>query len=52
MIGCNYGDIHLHEDLPAFADMIMEGRYNLQKLISRRFKLEEINEAYQATKEA
>jgi S-(hydroxymethyl)glutathione dehydrogenase/alcohol dehydrogenase len=51
MIGCNYGDIHLHEDLPAFADMIMEGRYNLKKLISRRFKLDEINEAYQATKE-
>ena len=51
MIGCNYGDIHLHQDLPVFADMIMDGKYNLSKLISRRFRLEEINEAYQATKE-
>jgi Zn-dependent alcohol dehydrogenase len=50
-IGCNYGDIHLHTDIPAFADMIMDGRYNLTKLITRRFKLDEINEAYQATKE-
>ncbi len=50
IIGCNYGDIHLHQDLPAFADMIMDGRYNVSKLITRRFKLEEVNEAYQATK--
>jgi S-(hydroxymethyl)glutathione dehydrogenase/alcohol dehydrogenase len=49
MIGCNYGDIHLHQDLPVFADMVMDGKYNLSKLITRRFKLEEINEAYEAT---
>jgi S-(hydroxymethyl)glutathione dehydrogenase / alcohol dehydrogenase len=50
MIGCNYGDIHLHQDLPVFADMVMDGKYNLSKLIGRRFKLDEINEAYEATK--
>ena len=30
------------------ADMVVEGRYNLSKLISRKFKLEQINEAYDA----
>lgn len=49
MIGCNYGDIHLHRDLPIFANMIMDGKYNVAKLISRRFKLDQINEAYEAT---
>lgn len=51
MIGCNYGDIHLHQDLPVFADMVMDGKYNLSRLIGRRFRLDEINEAYRATRE-
>jgi S-(hydroxymethyl)glutathione dehydrogenase / alcohol dehydrogenase len=50
MIGCLYGDVHLHQEVPAMADMIMDGRYiDLHKLISRKFRLEEINEAYLAT---
>ena len=49
MVGCLYGDVHVHQELPAMADMVVEGKYNLSKLISRRFKLDEINEAYEAT---
>ena len=49
MIGCNYGDVRVHEDLPILADMVMDGKYNLSKLITKKFKLEEINEAAQAT---
>ncbi len=48
MIGCLYGDVHVHQELPWMADMVVEGKYNLSKLISRKFKLEEINEAYDA----
>jgi len=48
MIGCLYGDVHVHQELPWMADMVMEGKYNLRRLISRVFKLEQINEAYDA----
>ncbi len=48
MIGCLYGDVHVHQELPWMADMVVEGKYNLSKHISRKFKLEEINEAYDA----
>ena len=49
MIGCLYGDVNVHQDIPVMADMVMDGKYNLSKLISRKFKLEQINEAYAAT---
>lgn len=49
-LGCNYGDVRVHSELPALADMVMDGKYNLSKLISRKFRLEDINEACEATK--
>jgi Zn-dependent alcohol dehydrogenase len=48
MIGCLYGDVHVHQDIPVMADMVMDGKYNLSKLITKRFKLEQINEVYEA----
>jgi|WetSurMetagenome_2_1015567.scaffolds.fasta_scaffold108942_2 S-(hydroxymethyl)glutathione dehydrogenase / alcohol dehydrogenase len=50
MIGCLYGDVHLHKEVPAMADLLMDDKYiDLKKLISRVFTLDQINEAYQAT---
>jgi len=49
MIGCNYGDVRVHQDLPILADMVMDGKYNLSNLITKKFKLEDINEAYEGT---
>ncbi len=49
IIGCLYGDVHPSQDLPAIADMVANGSYiSLEKLISRKFKLEEINDAVDA----
>jgi Zn-dependent alcohol dehydrogenase len=46
--GTVYGNIRTHEDIPVFADMVMRGDYKLDKLISKRFKLEEINDVVEA----
>jgi S-(hydroxymethyl)glutathione dehydrogenase/alcohol dehydrogenase len=49
IIGTLYGNVRTHQDLPKFADMIMRGEYiDLNKLISRKFKLEEINDVNEA----
>lgn len=49
IIGCLFGDIHVRQDLPKFVDMIMSGRYiGLDKLMTRKFKLEDIEEVYEA----
>jgi S-(hydroxymethyl)glutathione dehydrogenase/alcohol dehydrogenase len=41
--GTLYGNIRTHEDIPAFADMAMEGNFKLDRLITKKFKVEEIN---------
>ena len=49
IIGTLYGGVHVHKDIPAIADLIMDGRYiNLDRLISKKFKLEEINDVHEA----
>ena len=46
--GVNYGHIHPRQDIPAFADMAVRGDLKLDKLISRMFKVEEINDVIEA----
>jgi Zn-dependent alcohol dehydrogenase len=46
--GVLYGNIRTHEDIPGFADMAMRGDLMLDKLISKKFKVEEINEVVEA----
>ena len=48
MVGTLYGNIRTHVDIPTFADMAMNGDFNLDKLISKKFKVEEINEVTEA----
>lgn len=45
---CTYGSVNFRKDMPMFLDLYMAGRLNLDDLITRHFKLEEINEAYSA----
>jgi S-(hydroxymethyl)glutathione dehydrogenase/alcohol dehydrogenase len=52
IIGTLYGGVHVHKDIPAFADLIMNGRYiDLDKLISKKFTLVELNDVHQAMTE-
>jgi S-(hydroxymethyl)glutathione dehydrogenase/alcohol dehydrogenase len=46
--GTTYGNTSAREDIPVFVDMVMRGEYKLDKLISRRFKLDEINDVAEA----
>jgi S-(hydroxymethyl)glutathione dehydrogenase/alcohol dehydrogenase len=48
VIGTLYGNIRPHEDIPTFADMAMKGEFQLDKLISKKFKIEEINKVAEA----
>ena len=50
MIGTIYGNIRTHEDIPTFADMAMRGELMLDKLIGRKFRVEEINQVVEAMK--
>ena len=48
VVGTLYGNIRTHEDIPILADMAMNGDFELDKLISKKFKVEEINEVTEA----
>jgi len=38
-------------DMPRYVDFYLQGRLKLDELVSRRLKLEEVNEAFQYMKE-
>jgi Zn-dependent alcohol dehydrogenase len=46
--GTLYGNIRPQEDIPFLADMAMKGDFDLGKLISKKFKVEEINNVVEA----
>jgi len=49
ILGNLYGNLHIHQVLPALIDMIKDRRYiDLSKLITKKFKLEQINDAFEA----
>jgi S-(hydroxymethyl)glutathione dehydrogenase / alcohol dehydrogenase len=48
--GCFYGSVRPHMDVPRYIDLYLNGRIKIDQLISRRFKLEQINEAFDAMK--
>jgi S-(hydroxymethyl)glutathione dehydrogenase/alcohol dehydrogenase len=50
VVGVMYGKIHTHVDIPRFADMAMKGDLMLDKLISKKFKIEDINNVVEAMK--
>jgi S-(hydroxymethyl)glutathione dehydrogenase/alcohol dehydrogenase len=46
--GTLYGDIQIQEDIPPLANVVMKGDYRLDKLITNKFKVEEINDVAEA----
>lgn len=46
VVGTLYGNIRTHEDIPTLADMAMRGELELGKLITKFFRIEEINDVY------
>ena len=45
--GSYYGSARCHVDFPKMVDMYLSGRLNLDDLITRRYSLEQVNEAYE-----
>ncbi len=45
MIGSNMGDTSLGRDIPYLVDLYKQGRLKLDELVTRRYSLDEINEA-------
>ncbi|MBF9036052.1 alcohol dehydrogenase catalytic domain-containing protein [Rhodobacterales bacterium HKCCE2091] len=50
MRGSRMGDIVLRRDIPWMADLHAQGRLKLDELISGRFRLDQINEAFEDTR--
>jgi S-(hydroxymethyl)glutathione dehydrogenase / alcohol dehydrogenase len=48
LIGSFYGSTRPHHDMPRLLDLYMAGKLPLDKLITRRYPIDEINEAYRA----
>ncbi|MDF0491078.1 Zn-dependent alcohol dehydrogenase [Sphingobium sp. H39-3-25] len=48
--GVNMGSSNIKHDIPMYAALYLEGRLNLDDLVSREINISEINEAYDALK--
>lgn len=46
--GCYMGSNRFHLDMPKYLELYRQGRLNLDDMISRRSRLEEVNEAFRA----
>jgi S-(hydroxymethyl)glutathione dehydrogenase / alcohol dehydrogenase len=49
--GVNYGSTNFKRDIPMYADLYLQGRMNLDGLVSKRIALREVNEGYAALKD-
>ncbi len=45
--GSYYGSARCHVDMPKMVDLYQSGRLNVDELITRRYDLDHINEAYE-----
>jgi S-(hydroxymethyl)glutathione dehydrogenase/alcohol dehydrogenase len=48
LVGCAYGSARPQVDFPRIVDLYMEGKIKLDELITRRYGLDEVNEAFRA----
>jgi NDMA-dependent alcohol dehydrogenase len=46
VMGTYYGSANTARDFPLYADLYLKGKLDLERLISRQYPLEQINEAY------
>jgi S-(hydroxymethyl)glutathione dehydrogenase/alcohol dehydrogenase len=46
--GSYYGTVHAPRDFPMLLDLHVAGKLNLTDMITRRYPLEQVNEAYRA----
>jgi S-(hydroxymethyl)glutathione dehydrogenase / alcohol dehydrogenase len=44
--GVNYGSTNFKSDIPIYAELYLQGRLNLDDLVSKRISLREVNDGY------
>jgi len=49
--GVNFGSTNFKRDIPMYADLYLQGRMNLDDLVSKRIALREVNDGYAALKD-
>jgi S-(hydroxymethyl)glutathione dehydrogenase/alcohol dehydrogenase len=50
VVGVNFGSTNAKRDIPMYAELYLQGRMNLDDLVSKRIALSEVNEGYEALK--
>jgi S-(hydroxymethyl)glutathione dehydrogenase/alcohol dehydrogenase len=50
VVGVNNGSSNVKHDIPMFADLYLQGRMNLDDLVSKQIALREVNDGYAALK--
>ena len=51
VLGANFGSTNAKRDIPMYAHLYLQGRMNLDDLVSRQISLRDVNEGYAALKE-
>jgi S-(hydroxymethyl)glutathione dehydrogenase/alcohol dehydrogenase len=51
VVGVNYGSTNAKRDIPMYAELYLQGRMNLDDLVSKRIALREVNDGYAALKD-
>jgi S-(hydroxymethyl)glutathione dehydrogenase/alcohol dehydrogenase len=49
--GVNFGSTNAKRDMPMYAQLYMQGRMNLDDLVSKRIALRDVNDGYAALKD-
>jgi S-(hydroxymethyl)glutathione dehydrogenase/alcohol dehydrogenase len=47
----NFGSTNFKRDIPMYADLYLQGRMNLDELVSKRIALHEVNDGYATLKD-
>jgi S-(hydroxymethyl)glutathione dehydrogenase/alcohol dehydrogenase len=48
LLGCMYGSAQVRRDFPRFVQLVETGRLDIGTMVSRRIKLDEVNDAFRA----
>jgi S-(hydroxymethyl)glutathione dehydrogenase / alcohol dehydrogenase len=51
VVGVNFGSTNPKRDIPIYAALCLQGRMNLDDLVSKRIALREVNDGYAALKD-
>jgi len=49
--GVNFGSTNTKHDIPMYAELYLQGRMNLDDLVSKKISLREVNDSYAALKD-